>query len=583
MKRSLDLGGHAQAHSLRESEERFRWAFDEAPIGMLILDLEGNYERINDAFCAIVGYDRDWLLVSSREEITHPDDVDADAAAARLLLAGSATSRSYEKRYLHAAGHTVWTSFNLTLARDDEGRALRFIAQVQDITEQRSYELQLEHMVDHDALTGLLNRRAFQCELESHLRRIERYGVAGAILMIDLDNFKYFNDSQGHAAGDRLIVRIAQSLQSRLREAGILARLGGDEFAVLLPNGDERATQHVADALLQVVRELPMPAPIERHKSVTASIGIARFDDGPHLTAEEMMVNADLAMYGAKEAGRDRAVRYRNAWHEHPQIEGRIKWVDRINEAICRDGFELLAQPIVPLFSGGETQYELLLRMRTPEGQLIEPASFLDVAERLGLIGEIDRWVTDRAIEILAEQQALGRNPRFEINLSALSIGDEELLELIEGRLRATGIAPDRLIFEITETAALAHVGRAIRFVERLSALGCGFALDDFGAGFGSFYYLKHLPCGYLKIDGEFVQHCARSETDRLLIAAAVQIARGMGKRTIAEFVGDRETVEVLTGLGVDYGQGFHLGVPAPLSEHLAEPAIDARRASISA
>jgi len=565
---------------LRASEERFRCSFDEARIGMLIIGIDGRYERVNDAFCAIVGHAREQLVGLPRENITHPDDVAADAAALRSCLAGEATSQMREKRYLHAAGHAVWAAINLTLIRDPEGRPLHFIAQVQDITDRRNHERQLQHMADHDPLTGLLNRRSFERELSRHIARVERYGATGSVLMLDLDNFKYFNDTQGHNAGDQLIIRIAQGLQSRLRDTDMLARLGGDEFAVLLPAEDERETQTVADALLKVVCEQGTPALAGRQQKVSASIGIARFDDRERLTAEEMMVNADLAMYDAKEAGRGRFSWYYTDQHERPKIESRMKWAAQINDAINEDRFELLAQPIVSLAAHDAPQYELLLRMRDPHGDLIPPGSFLYIAERLGLIREIDHWVTNRAIDMLAEQHALGRDLRFEVNLSGHTIGDKQLLELIERRLRETRVPPDRLIFEITETAAIAHIGRAAAFAERLTELGCKFALDDFGAGFGSFYYLKHLPCDYLKIDGEFVRHCAENETDRILIAAVVQIARGMGKRTIAEFVTNQESVDALTHLGVDYGQGFHLGRPAPLHEHLAtlDTPTDARR-----
>jgi diguanylate cyclase (GGDEF)-like protein/PAS domain S-box-containing protein len=556
--------------ALQAAEELFRCSFDEARIGMLILDLDGCYERVNDAFCAIVGYSHEQLAGMSRESITHPGDIAADAVSVRSLLAGEASSFMREKRYLHASGHPVWAAINLTLIRDSARRPLHFVAQVQDTTERRKHERQLQHMADHDPLTGLLNRRCFERELNGHAARVQRYGASGAVLMLDLDNFKYFNDTQGHGAGDALIVRIAHGLQSRLRDSDVCARLGGDEFAVLLPHEGEQETQIVAEALLQLVRDEAMPALIGESRRVTASIGIARFDEGERLTAEEMMVNADLAMYDAKEAGRDGWSRYRTEQHDRPKIASRMKWAEQINDAIAHDGFDLVAQPIVPLAASGPAQYELLLRMRDGHGDLIPPGSFLYVAERLGLIREIDCWVAGRAIDMLAEQRALGRDLRFEVNLSGHSIGDEGLLDLVERRLRETGVAPDRLIFEITETAAIANIARAAAFAERLSDLGCAFALDDFGAGFGSFYYLKHLPFDYLKIDGEFVRHCAESETDRILISAVVQIARGMGKRTIAEVVTDQETVEVLTGLGVNYGQGFHLGRPAPLPEHLA-------------
>ena len=568
-----DITGAARAEqSLRQAEERFRCSFDEARIGMMIIDLESRYERVNDAFCEIVGYSHEQLEGLAREHITHPDDVAADKQAVRTLLSGSATSHVCEKRYIHASGHPVWAAMNLTLIRDDEGRPRHFIAQVQDITERRIHEHQLQHMADHDPLTGLLNRRSFERELNSHVSRVARYGPAGAVLVIDLDNFKYLNDSQGHSAGDDLIVRIARALRARLRDSDVLARLGGDEFAILLPHEDEHEAQTVAEALLKVVSDQTNPQLVGEHRRITASIGIARFDDGEGLTAEEIMVNADLAMYDAKEAGRGRFARFRTEQHERPKIESRMRWARQINQAISGDSFELLAQPIVPLNWNTPTQYELLLRMRDEAGELIPPGSFLYVAERLGLIRDIDRWVTNRAIEMLAEQRAAGRDLRFEINLSGHTIGDDDLLELIERRLAETGVPADRLIFEITETAAIANIARAARFADRLSELGCCFALDDFGAGFGSFYYLKHLPFDYLKIDGEFVRHCATNETDRILISAVVQIARGMGKQTIAEFVTDQETLEVLTRLGVDYGQGFRIGRPAPLQIHLDSP-----------
>ena len=560
----------AAGAALQAAEERFRCSFEEALIGMEIVDLDGRYERVNDAFCVIVGYTHEELVGLTRENITHPDDVAADAGALRTLLAGEASSHTREKRYLHASGHAVWATINLTLIRDNAGEPLHFIAQVQDITERRNYEGQLQHLADHDPLTGLLNRRSFERELELHAARVQRYGAAGSVLMLDLDNFKYFNDTQGHAAGDSLIARIAEGLQARLRDSDLVARLGGDEFAVLLPNQDEHETETVAEALLQIVRDEEMPALIGERKRVTASVGIARFDEGELSTSEEIMVNADLAMYDAKEAGRDRWARYRTDEHDRPKILSRMKWAEQINEAIAHDGFELLAQPIVPLAGSGPAQFELLLRMRDGRGDLIPPGSFIYVAERLGLIGEIDCWVAGRAIDMLAEQRALGRDLRFEVNLSGHTIGDQVLLELVERRLRDRGVPADRLIFEVTETAAVANIARAAVFAERLSDLGCKFALDDFGAGFGSFYYLKHLPFDYMKIDGEFVRHCVSNETDRTLISAVVQIARGMGKRTIAEYVTNQATVDVLTRLGVDYGQGFHLGRPALLADHFA-------------
>jgi EAL domain-containing protein (putative c-di-GMP-specific phosphodiesterase class I) len=281
------------------------------------------------------------------------------------------------------------------------------------------------------------------------------------------------------------------------------------------------------------------------------------------------MVNADLAMYDAKEHGRDRIAQYRTDRHERPRMESQISWATRITDALAHDRFELHAQPIVPLAGNGPEQYELLLRMREPNGDVTAPGTFHYIAERLGLIQEIDRWVVAEAIDLLATHRSAGRDLRLEVNLSGYTIGDPALLELIERRLDETAVPPDRLIFEITETAAVSNIAQATAFAEHVSQLGCRFALDDFGAGFGSFYHLKHLPFDYLKIGGEFVRNCTDDETDRILISAVVQIARGMHKRTIAEYVENQETVEILTRLGVDYGQGLHLGRPAPLATHL--------------
>ncbi len=554
---------------LQTAEEQFRRSFDDAPIGMTIIGLDGRYKEVNDAFCAIVGHSRAALVGLPRESLSHPDDVAKGNEAFRDVLAGRIRSYTRDKRYMHAAGHPVWTSVSVTLVRDRHGRPLHLISQAQDITERRRYEGRLKHMADHDPLTGLLNRRSFERELASHVARIRRHGPTGAVLMIDLDNFKYYNDTQGHSAGDDLIVRIGQALANRLRETDVLARLGGDEFAVLLSQEDRASSEAVANALLDVIRnEAPSPIHGEKRR-VTASIGVACFSDGDRLTGEEIMVNADLAMYEAKENGRNRTAKYSTDEHERPRVESQMKWARPITRALAEDRFELLAQPITPLHGNGPKQYELLLRMGDAHGDQIPPGTFLYIAERLGLIQEIDRWVVARVIDMLAEQRACGRDLRFEVNLSGYTIGDPDILTLIERRLWDTGVPADRLIFEITETAAVSNIARAASFANRLTELGCRFALDDFGAGFGSFYYLKHLPCDYLKIDGEFVRHCATNETDRILISAVVQIAQGMGKRTIAEFVGNQETVEVLTQLGVDYGQGYFLGRPQPLAQHL--------------
>jgi diguanylate cyclase (GGDEF)-like protein/PAS domain S-box-containing protein len=296
--------------ALRANEELFRCCFDDARMGMVIIGLDGRLERINKALCEILGKPQEQLIGTIQSDHTHPEDVDAGLAARQAVFRGHFASCTYEKRYMHSPGTWVWVAVHLTLIRDAEGRPLRWIAQVQDITERRSYERRLQHMADHDPLTGLLNRRSFERAYDRHAARTDEHPRPGSALMIDLDNFKYFNDSQGHKAGDGLIARIANGFTSCIGDGDALARVGGDEFAVLLADADERQTRSMAEALLNVVRCETMLTIVDGTKRVSASIGIARFDDGEALTAEDIMHNADLAMYEAKAAGGDRWSRY---------------------------------------------------------------------------------------------------------------------------------------------------------------------------------------------------------------------------------------------------------------------------------
>jgi diguanylate cyclase (GGDEF)-like protein/PAS domain S-box-containing protein len=568
---------HARAEAERakaDAEVRFRTAFEEAPIGMAIASIDGRFLQVNRALCAITGREQEELEGTPIVRLLHPEDREEEAQALARLARGSGVSVRGERRWLHAAGKIVWAALNATLVRDATGVPQHVLLQVQDVTERRRYESELRYLADHDPLTGLLNRRAFARELEAHLERVRRYGPAGAAMILDLDHFKNINDTLGHGVGDELIVTLAQALRDRLGERVAIARLGGDELAILLPDGD---VDQIARDVLEAVRAQRVASPSGRLRSVSASIGIAGFDE-PGLTAEDVLANADLAMYEAKDAGRDRATAYEPARDSSSRLDGRVSWPDIIRDGLDEDRFVLQAQPIMNLATGDTGQFELLLRLRDPFGELIAPAAFLPAAERYDLIGAIDRWVVSRSIAMLAEENRRGRRLIFEVNISGRSTGDPELLALIEGELRAHEVDPAQVIFEITETTAVANIPRAQEFAHRLAALGCRFALDDFGAAFASFYYLKHLPFDYLKIDGEFVRGCVADRTDQLVIQAVVDIARGLGKRTVAEMVGDEETLNLVRELGVDYVQGFHLGRPAPLARWLVDTKPAARR-----
>jgi len=304
-----------------------------------------------------------------------------------------------------------------------------------------------------------------------------------------------------------------------------------------------------------------------RRVRLTTSIGIAPISVERVQTAEELLVEGDVAMYAAKEAGRDRARVYQAPDAPWEPTEASLSWSDRIRAALEEDRLTLYAQPIVELRGGTVSQYELLLRMIDEDGKLLPPNAFLPSAERSGLIEDLDAWVTTQAIHLIDREARAGRDLRLEVNLSGRTLGSSQLTGAIEAHLAETSIDPASLIFDVTETAAVVNMEEAKEFASTLAGLGCRFALDDFGAGFGSFYYLKYLPLDYLKIDGDFIAHLVRNPTDQAVVKAIVELARQLDMATIAEFVGDERTIALLRDYGVDHVQGYHVGRPQPVDE----------------
>jgi diguanylate cyclase (GGDEF)-like protein/PAS domain S-box-containing protein len=554
---------------LSAAEALFRGAFEGSPIGMALTDEGGCVVRVNAALCDLTGQTAAQLDGSRFDDLVHPEEIGYDRKAITQLIGGERNQYKVETRFAHITGAPIWVNVQATMISDDAGGSRRFLVQVQDVTHRRRYEENLHYLATHDPLTGLHNRSSFAGQLDNHADVVRRYGNEGALLLLDLDHFKYVNDTLGHQAGDHVIARVAKLLAQRLRDSDVLARLGGDEFAVLLPKADHASAQLVADDLLMSLRAERITVPGTADRTITASIGVAMFERAEGLTGEDVLVSADLAMYDAKEAGRNQVVVHSRGEHAQARMQGRVTWAQRIRVAIEEDRFTLVAQPIIDLETGVATQFEVLLRMLDDHGDMIPPSAFLSTAERLGMIQEIDAIVVSRAIRAMAAAgDAIGET-RVEINLSGGSMGDPEILRVIERELRETGLDPARVIFEITETAAIANIAKAREFSDELAKLGCRFALDDFGAGFGSFYYLKHVHFDILKIDGEFVRDACATRTDRLVIQAVVAIARGLGKQTVAEHVGDDATVALLRELGVDYGQGYFLGEPQPLERFL--------------
>jgi diguanylate cyclase (GGDEF)-like protein/PAS domain S-box-containing protein len=525
---------------LWQSRRRLSEAQQIAGLGSWEWDVEKDRVEFSDEGARLLGLPAATpMSFAETEQLVDPDDRPELQSA---LEAAMRDNRGFalELRLRGADGET----HNFVSRADatvKNGGVVRFQGTIQDVTDRKRMETQLLYQASHDPLTGLYNRRRFGDELERALRFVARYGRHGAVLMIDVDNFKLVNDTQGHAVGDRVLKGVAAAIATRARETDVFARLGGDEFAIVLPEADADEARRVAESIRVAARSVP--------GTPSLSIGIAIFDGKETLVADDVLVAADMALYEAKELGRDRVVVYTGKTH------GAMSWVEKIRAALREDRFLLYAQPMIDVATGEVSHRELLLRMLGENGELVPPSAFLPTAERVGLITEIDRWVTAHGLDLAREGE------RVSINLAAPSIGDGQILAMIRAAI-ADGVDPGSLVFEITETAAMSNMQTARTFVEALADLGCGIALDDFGTGFGSFTYLKHLPTSHLKIDMEFVSHMDDNATDREVVKSITDVAHSLGKLTVAEGVEDARTLAMLAEYGVDCAQGFYVGRP---------------------
>ena len=440
------------------------------------------------------------------------------------------------------------------------------------LAEAEKTEAQLRYLADHDSLTGLLDRRRFRAELDQYVSFSARYGGQGAVMIIDIDGLKAINDEHGHHAGDNLIRRVAAVMRERVRATDIVARLSGDEFAVLMPQTDTAGALQLGEDLRAQVADGGAPSS-EDVPAATISVGITMFGGKREVAAEAVLVAADQAMYRAKEEGRDQIALFRDPGEPKRGGARRSRTTSaRIRDALTHDRLSLHTQPIHSLAagSGAIERYELLLRMTGDNGELLPAASFIEVAERSGMVQELDRWVVARALELLAEREKAGRPVALHVNLSGASITDISVLEFIERRLDEGDADPSHCTFEITETARVHDYQAAAGFADRLTEFGCQVAIDDYGAGFGPFHYLKKIPFDVIKIDGAFIRDMPNNDADQLTVQAIVQIARGLGKTTIAEYVQDDATTQLLRQYGVDMAQGYYLGRPVDAVEALA-------------
>lgn len=461
---------------------------------------------------------------------------------------------------LHDLVHTVNRMLGI-IASDIEERELREQALLMNETE-------LAYQANHDTLTGLVNRRGFERRLRAALETSQMENAEHVLCYLDLDQFKVINDTCGHIAGDELLHQISSVLAKGLRRHDVLARLGGDEFGILMEHCDLEHACKVAEALCATVEEFRFEWEGKRF-SVGVSIGVVPITKAETDTTD-LLKKADVACYAAKAAGRHCVRLYHEGEAEFAKLHGEMRWVSKISEALEDDRFKLFAQPIVPVSQAHHRgfHYEVLLRMVDPEEGLVPPGAFLPAAEQYDMINKLDSWVIETLFRYLSEnQEHLKQVWLCSINLSGPSLASSGFQNYIIDRLDQYDIPPEKICFEITETAAITNLAVASKFIEALRSKGCRFALDDFGTGLSSFAYLKNLQVDYLKIDGVFIKDIVTDPIDFAMAKSIHEIGRVTGMQTIAEFVEDEEIQERLAEIGIDFAQGYGISRPVDINE----------------
>jgi diguanylate cyclase (GGDEF)-like protein/PAS domain S-box-containing protein len=544
---------------LMSAEARYRDLVETAHDLVWSMDPQGHWIYLNSACQTIYGYAPAEMLHRHVDEFRAPEYAQKSQDMFSTLLHGGELVQC-ETVHLDRNGKYHHLSFNARVHRDGDGTITHISGTARDISEQKAFQEQLTYQAEHDSLTGIFNRHYFQEELERAVARVARRGAPCALFYIDLDQFKYVNDTLGHAAGDKLLMEISQLLLTHVREGDLLARFGGDEFTVLVYDVQPGDVPTIADHFRVLFEEYKF---IYEAKSfnVTCSIGGALIDMSV-ASADEVMSHADLSCNVAKKRGRNRVHVYNPSDSDKAGMAEDMGWAARVREMLECDQFQLVYQPIAGVKSGRVRDYEVLVRMMCDDGEMILPGGFMPAAERFGLIHSVDRWVVQRAIRHLATLHNQGNDICFSINLSGKAFEDKSLLPLIQDQLDELCLNPSCLTFEITETAAIGNLAAAEKFIHALKEIGCQFALDDFGSGFSSFTYLKHLPVDKLKIDGSFVQGMAQSSVDQAMVQSMNQIAHALGKKTIAEYVESEAVLKLLRKIGVDYAQGNFVGKP---------------------
>ena len=530
-------------------------------IGILFENAENRVIYVNPAFRRV------WLI---------RDNVDLAGRLTTEVLGFSANVLArpdhFSKHILYVLDtHEVSETFEIVMAdgrvvtqlsypvRDLEGRFIGRLWIYEDVTRARQTAEQLIYLAERDSLTGLFNRHRFQEELGRMLVDADRRNSRGALLFFDLDEFKYVNDTFGHRAGDAMLIRVAGEVSTLIRRNEIFSRLGGDEFAVLVPDANEHDASMLAERIVRSISQIPFRFEGQNIR-LTTSLGIALYPEHAD-SAEDLISHADAAMYQAKEAGKNAWRSYRADLDTSREMLSRLSWNERISNALEKNLLRLHFQGVYSAIDGSLSHLEVLVRMideSDPE-HIIMPGHFIPLAEKTGKVLDIDRWVIGQSVALLAESPDI---PSLAVNISGRSFDDPLLPQYIAEELRRHQVEPYRLLVELTETAAVSDLHDAQRFIEALHQTGCRVCLDDFGTGFSSFAYLKHLKADILKIDGLFIRDLPNDRDNQVFVKSIVDVARGMRKITVAEFVEDAETLAMLKMFGVDLVQGYHLDMP---------------------
>ena len=561
---------------LLESENRYRDLVETSHDLIWTTDAQGRFIYLNAAANAIFGVAAKDLVGRCFFDFeADPSHVSNRRFLAMLKRNGEV--KHYVTRLITTAGEDRWIGINARVMLDDSGAICGIRGTARDITEEHLATQRIEHLAMHDALTDLPNRLSLQRKVESALQS----GGVGALLFLDIDHFKYVNDNFGHRTGDHLIVGVGSVLRDLMRGLnGELFRLGGDEFAIHLPSALRKEALDAGEQALDAVRRYRFQAADNKViSSLAASAGIALYPfHGNDVLA--LLSNVDIAMYQAKDLGRNRQVLFDQVSAGLRSTHRRIHWAKKLRDALDEDRLVLFQQPVVRLKDRKTVHHEVLLRIRDEDGEHILPGNFIELAESLGLIQDIDMRVVEKTLAYLRAQERSDGKLRYFVNLSRVSISDQHWVQRMTALLHGSGVNPSQLVFEITETAAMSEIDVTITFIKRLKEMGCRFALDDFGAGFSSFYYLKRFDVDYLKIDGSFIRDLATDEGSRIFVRALNDVARGLDKQVIAEWVETPEALNLLLGMGTQFGQGHLFQRPVPL-EHAAAalPARDANAA----